>query len=86
MMDFLRDDLKYKEIPSKQQKKIPSITLHGILHTFIDMYINIWSTRPKNIFQTFFWTKVWIQNMLPTYDLEIISKSLEIFFVECAPE
>ena len=41
MKEFERDDLEYKEIPSKPQEKDPTILIIRILHTFIGMDINI---------------------------------------------
>ena len=41
-----------KSLPN-HMKKIPTITIFEILHTFIGMDINIWSTYPENYVQTF---------------------------------
>ena len=66
MKDVLRNDLKYKEIPSKPQEKIPSITLFGILYILIGMDINMWPTYPENFCPNFFFGKS-MAAKYPTY-------------------
>ena len=41
MKDLHGDDLRYKEIPSNPQRKIPTMIIFWILFTFICMDINI---------------------------------------------
>ena len=57
--DFHRDDLNYKEIHS-------TITIYGIMYTFIGMDINIWPTYPENLCPNFFFGKSMAQKY-PAY-------------------
>ena len=85
MKDFLRDDLKYKEIPPNHRKKIPTITIVGILHTFMGMVISIWPTYPENLCPNFFFRKSMAQKY-PTYlQFGHMSKISYFFFFESVP-
>ena len=68
MKDFLRDDLKYEEIPSKTTGKG---SIFGIFHTFLVMDFNPRPTYPK---------KVWLKNTLPSYSLGIYVQTFVVYF------
>ena len=69
-----------KSLPN-HRKKIPTITIVGILHTFVGMDINIWPTYPENLCPNFFFLeKVWLRNTLPTCSLDICPNFRSFFF------
>ena len=69
---------------SNHRKKIPTITIFRILHTFIGMDINIWPTYHENFCPNFFLTKVWLKNTLPTDSLDICP-NFRSFFLGPSP-
>ena len=72
MLDIIRDTFKWwislwrTIIPQSSRKKIPTITIFEILHTFISMDINIWPTYPETFCPNFFFGKSMAQKY-PTY-------------------
>ena len=72
MKDFYRDDSKYAETPSKPLEKDP------FCENIWDFVSFIWASISdllslKNVVQDIFFEKVWLQNILPTCDLDICS-------------
>ena len=79
MKDFLRDNLKYKEIPSKPQEKDPYHP-HSLDFAYFYMNVPISDLPTLRIHvQTFFLEKVWLRNILPTYNLRICPKFRSFF-------
>ena len=72
MLDIIRDTFKWwislwrTIIPQSSRKKIPTITIFEILHTFISMDIHIWPTYPETFCPNFFFGKSMAQKY-PTY-------------------
>ena len=78
--DFFTDDLEYKEIPSKTQGKrsIPSpFSDFAYFHRYGRQYLTYlpWISLSN----LFFLGKVWLQNTLPTDNLDICSKFYSFF-------
>ena len=86
MLDIIRDTFKWwislwrTIIPQSSRKKIPTITIFEILHTFISMDIHIWPTYPETFCPNFFLAKVWLKNTLPTYSLDICPNFCSFFW------
>ena len=71
MKDFLRDELKYKEMPSKGQEKDQYhqhfrdfAYSHRYEHQYLTYLLNV-----KSLVNTFFYEKVWLTSRLPTFSL-----------------
>ena len=78
MKDFLREDLKCKEIPSKPQEKDPyhyhiwDFAYFAYFFRYGHQYLTClpWKFMSK----LFFLEKVWLRNTLPTYNLDMCLK------------
>ena len=78
MKDLLRDDLEYKEIPSKPK-------LYFRFNILFCVWTSISDLPTLKIFvQTFFLAKVWLKNTLPTYSLDICP-NFHSFFLGPSP-
>ena len=54
MEDFQREDLRYREIPSKQQEKETYYDHIWDFYPFTDMDIHILPTNPEYLYPNFF--------------------------------
>ena len=93
-LNIIRDTFKWgislrmtwyiKKSHPNHRKKIPTITIIGILHTFVGMDINIWPTYPENLCPNFFSEKVWLRNTLPTCSLDICPIFRSFIFLQAS--
>ena len=80
MRDFLRDHLKYKEIPSKPQEKYPYHP-HSLDFAYFCRYGHQYLTYLP---WEFFLEKVWLRNTLPTCSLDICPNFRSFFLLKAS--